>query len=63
MGSFITFLLVVAYAGTAMKFWQGFERTNFSRNLVNRLSLSLLWPALFVVNPSYRRNFNRALKG
>ena len=63
MVSFITFLLGVAYAGIAVKFWQGFERTNFNRSLVNRLSLSLLWPALFVVNPSYRRNFNRALKG
>lgn len=59
----ITFGLIVVYAGGAWKFWKGFERTNFSRNLSNRMRLSLLWPALWIANESYRRNFNKILKG
>ncbi|MEA5619802.1 hypothetical protein VB711_18420 [Cronbergia sp. UHCC 0137] len=45
------------------RFWAGFQRTHFDKNLINRISLGLLWPALFIVNKSYRRNFKRALKG
>ncbi|WP_407641943.1 hypothetical protein [Calothrix rhizosoleniae] len=55
--------LIVVYAGGFWRFWSGFERTNFSRSLVNRLALSFLWPALFIANRSYRRNFRKALKG
>jgi hypothetical protein len=63
MGTFIGFVLFVVYAGGIYKFWNGFERTNFQRSLPNRLGLSLLWPALLIVNKSYRRNFRKALKG
>ncbi|BAT53697.1 hypothetical protein NOS3756_26580 [Nostoc sp. NIES-3756] len=63
MGKLIIFGLIVIYIGGAWKFWTGFSRTNFSQSLPNRIGLSLLWPALFIVNPSYRRNFRRALKG
>jgi hypothetical protein len=63
MGSFIGLVLFVVYAGGIYKFWSGFERTNFQRSLPNRLGLSLLWPALLIVNKSYRRNFRKALKG
>lgn len=63
MSSLITFGLVVAYVGGVWKFWNGFARTNFSQTLSNRLSLSLLWPVLLITNKSYRRNFNKALKG
>ncbi len=59
----ITFGLVVVYGGGIWKFWSGFHRTNFNRSLSNRLSLSLLWPVLLIANKSYRRNFNKALKG
>ncbi len=59
----IIFGLIVIYIGGVWKFWNGFSRTNFSQSLPNRIGLSLLWPALFIVNPSYRRNFRRALKG
>jgi len=59
----ITFALVVVYAGGVWKFWRGFHRTNFAQSSSNRLSLSLLWPALLVANKSYRQNFRRALKG
>lgn len=63
MGSLITFGLIVVYTGGAWKFWNGFHRTNFSQGLSNRLSLSLLWPVLLITNKSYRRNFNKILKG
>lgn len=52
-------LALGVYGGGMYKFWKGFNRTNFSQN---RLMLTLGWP-LFIVNPSYRQNFTRALKG
>lgn len=57
------FVFIVVYLGGVWKFWRGFERTNFSRALPNRIRLSLLWPVLLVSNKSYRQNFNKALKG
>lgn len=63
MSPLIVVILVGLYGAGAWKFWQGFERTNFQRSLLNRLSLSLLWPVLLVANKSYRRNFRKALKG
>ncbi|MGF1515576.1 MAG: hypothetical protein ACFB5Z_18010 [Elainellaceae cyanobacterium] len=59
MLNLIGLLALVVYAGGIWKFWTGFRRTNFSQG---KLYLSLLWPVL-LVNKSYRRNFNRALKG
>ncbi|NJM69528.1 MAG: hypothetical protein HC862_04495 [Scytonema sp. RU_4_4] len=55
--------LVVVYTGGVWKFLNGFNRTNFQRTLPNRLSLALLWPALFVSSKNYRQNFRKALKG
>ncbi len=63
MGKLIIFGLIVGYIGGIWKFWNGFERTNFNQTLPNRIGLSLLWPALFITNQSYRRNFRKALKG
>ncbi|MEO1145227.1 MAG: hypothetical protein AAFY26_06485 [Cyanobacteria bacterium J06638_22] len=55
----LTLALVGGYGFGLMKFWKGFDRTNFNQN---RLLLSVGWP-LFLVNASYRQNFRRALKG
>lgn len=63
MGTMLTYGLIIVYVGGVWKFWNGFHRTNFSRRLANRLSLSLLWPALLIANKSYRQNFRKALKG
>ncbi|WP_026103937.1 hypothetical protein [Anabaena sp. PCC 7108] len=63
MGNLIILGLIVVYLGGAWKFWTGFNRTNFNQSLSNRIGFSLLWPALFIANPSYRRNFRKALKG
>ncbi|QLE59375.1 hypothetical protein [Nostoc sp. TCL26-01] len=63
MGKLIIFGLIVIYVGGVWKFWNGFSRTNFTQSLPNRIGLSLLWPALFIANGAYRRNFRKALKG
>jgi cell division protein FtsW (lipid II flippase) len=63
MSSLIIFVLIVGYAAGIWKFWKGFSKTNFQPTLPNRLVLALLWPALFIANPSYRQNFRKALKG
>ena len=63
MSTLIIFTLMVGYAAGVWKFWNGFYRTNFQQSLPNRLSLALLWPALFITNKSYRQNFKKALKG
>lgn len=60
MGTVLTILVLAVYGGGAWKFWQGFERTNFSGG---KLQLTLLWPMFLLFNKSYRQNFNRALKG
>jgi hypothetical protein len=54
---------VIVYLAGIWKFWTGFTKTNFERTLISRIYLSLLWPAFFIANPSYRRNFVKALKG
>ncbi len=60
MSYLIAFVLAVVYVGGVVKFWQGFHRTNFSSG---RLYLALLWPALLLVNKSYRQNFGKTLRG
>ncbi len=56
-------ILIVTYIGGLWKFWQGYNRTNFQPSFLQRISLTLLWPALLIVNKSYRKNFQKALRG
>jgi hypothetical protein len=63
MGYLIGLLIALGYGFGAWKFWQGFNRTNFEQSFGNRAIFSLFWPALFIVNKSYRKNFAKALKG
>ena len=62
MGSLIAIILISTYGFGIYKFWQGFDQTNFNRDLMNKLALSAFWPALVIVNKSYRKNFTKALK-
>lgn len=55
----IGILALGGYGYGAVRFWNGFNRTNFTQN---RAVLTLLWP-LFLTNKNYRQNFNKALKG
>jgi hypothetical protein len=59
----VSLILLIVYGGGFWKFWKGYDRTNFERGLPKRMILSLLWPILFITNPSYRKNFQKALKG
>jgi hypothetical protein len=59
----LSLIIFVGYIFGIWKFWNGFNRTNFNRDLPNRLILSLMWPVLFVINKPYRQNFQKALKG
>ncbi|MEQ9549295.1 MAG: hypothetical protein RIM23_06725 [Coleofasciculus sp. G3-WIS-01] len=63
MGKVLVLLVLGIYGYGVWKLWTGFNRTNFSRSLPNRMYLSLLWPVLIVANKSYRKNFTKALKG
>jgi hypothetical protein len=63
MPQFIGFILLVVYVGGIWKFLSGYSRTNFNPSLTGRIALALLWPVLVVGNKSYRRNFQKALKG
>lgn len=59
----IGFILVIVYLGGVWKFLSGYRRTNFNSGLPGRITLALLWPVLLATNKSYRRNFQKALKG
>jgi hypothetical protein len=63
MTDLIVLGLIVVYLGGIWKFWTGYRYTAFSRRLPTRLLLSYLWPILLIANPSYRKNFRKALKG
>jgi len=63
MGQLIGIILFVVYGGGVWKFWKGFRRTNFNKGVLNKLILSSLWPVLVIANKSYRKNFQKALKG
>ena len=55
------FTLSLAYFIGAVKFASGFSRTSYSNNLATKITLAALWPALYAVNPSFRKNFKRAM--
>ena len=63
MAHLIGFLVLAVYVGGIWKFLSGYRRTNFNSGLPGRITLALLWPVLLVSNKSYRRNFQKALKG
>ncbi|MGV2828630.1 hypothetical protein [Myxosarcina sp. GI1(2024)] len=62
MTELIGIILLAIYGSGIWKFSKGFRRTNFNPSLANRIVLAVLWPAL-VANKSYRKNFQKALKG
>ncbi len=56
----VTPIVLGIYFYFGSKFWSGFRQTNFTSG---RILLTLLWPACFVINSAYRRNFRKALRG
>ena len=63
MPQLIGLILVAVYIGGIWKFLSGYRRTNFSSGLPGKIGLAVLWPVLLIGNKSYRRNFQKALKG
>ena len=63
MAHLIGLVVLAVYVGGIWKFLSGYRRTNFNSGLPGRVTLALLWPVLLVSNKSYRRNFQKALKG
>jgi len=61
--NFVIFALVVVYLAGVWRFALGYRHTNFSRQLPTRIVLALGWPLFLAVNPSYRKNFQKAIKG
>lgn len=59
----LIFIVAGGYVWGAWKFWKGYENTTFQKSITSKISLSLLWPVLIIANPSYRQNFQKALKG
>jgi hypothetical protein len=60
MPQLLLFLFSGLYVYVGYRFWQGFYRTNFSGN---KILLTMLWPVLTLANKSYRKNFQKALRG
>jgi len=60
MGSLITFGLIIVYAGVELE-WISPEL--LSAKACPIVCVVGILPALLIVNKSYRRNFNKALKG
>jgi hypothetical protein len=61
--AFLQISLAIVYLGGAWTFWKGFNRTQYSRSMGTRVGFALLWPVLFVGNASFRRNFQKTLRG
>ncbi len=59
----VTYIVAAAYGFGVWKFATNFNRTNYQRTLPTKIALSLLWPVCWVLNASYRQNFNKTLKG
>lgn len=60
MGPLVTVVLAGIYVVGAWKFWTGFRRTNFT---TGKAYLTLMWPVFLIANKSYRKNFQKAIKG
>merc|ERR1712188_178914 len=50
-----------AYALGAARFASGFARTSYQNNLGTKVVLAALWPALYAVNQTFRKNFKKSV--
>ena len=60
-GLFNPAVMSIVYVFVAIKFFLGFNRTNYSGD--KKVVMTALWPVLAATNPSFRENLRRATMG
>lgn len=60
-GLFSPAVMSNVYVFVAIKFFLGFNRTNYSGD--KKVVMTALWPVLAATNPSFRENLRRATMG
>ena len=60
-GLFNPAIMAILYVFVAVKFFLGFNRTNYSGD--KKVVMTALWPVLAATNPSFRENLRRATMG
>ena len=60
-GLFNPAIMSILYVFVAIKFFLGFNRTNYSGD--KKVVMTALWPVLAATNPSFRENLRRATMG
>mmetsp|Transcript_982 Transcript_982/g.4413 ORF Transcript_982/g.4413 Transcript_982/m.4413 type:complete len:154 (+) Transcript_982:57-518(+) len=60
-GLFSPAVMSIVYVFVAIKFFLGFNRTNYSGD--KKVVMTALWPVLAATNPSFRENLRRATMG
>nr|PNR62758.1 hypothetical protein PHYPA_001182 [Physcomitrium patens] len=54
-------LLFIVYAAGAFRFYSGFKKTTYADNSATKISMTALWPVLFIASKAYRNNFKKAV--
>jgi hypothetical protein len=54
-------LLFIVYAAGAFRFYSGFRKTTYADSSATKISMTALWPVLFVASKAYRSNFKKAV--
>lgn len=60
-GLFNPAVMSILYVFVAVRFFLGFNRTNYSAD--KKVVMTALWPVLAATNPSFRENLRRATMG
>ena len=54
-------LLFIVYAAGAFRFYSGFQKTTYANSSATKISMTALWPVLFLASKAYRDNFKKAV--
>lgn len=54
-------LLFIVYAAGAFRFYSGFRKTTYADAPASKISMTALWPVLFLASKAYRDNFKKAI--
>jgi len=54
-------LLFIVYAAGAFRFYSGFRKTTYADSSATKISMTALWPVLFLTSAAYRSNFKKAI--